>query len=369
MKRINSRKAFFLSLSLITIIIPYSFMNHKDIQQNHRPTKWKELSVISYNVENLFDTIDNPLTDDDEFLPTAERHWTKQRYHKKLQHIASVVSRAGGTIDFPSFVGLIEVENNEVLEDLIHRTDLSNAKYQYLISHSPDRRGIDVALLYRPEVFTVIGHNEIEISFPSNLEKRSRNILHVEGKLYNQETLYLFVCHSPSRREGAKKTQAYRNTVMRELKRACQDLYNENPNSHILIMGDFNAPPSEVNHSKALGSKNLSYRYSKKHSDSKELILFNIMNQIPKDNPAGSYCYRGRWDQLDQFIISQSLLKEDSSLQYIDRSVRNYAPRYLQRNKRFASGFRVPWRTYLGPHYIGGYSDHYPITMKLQIKN
>ncbi len=352
---------FLMSVSL------FSFMNTKHIKQNRMKQQDTELMILSYNVENLFDTIDNPLTEDDEFLPTAERHWTKKRYFKKLHHIANVISRAGGEISFPAFIGLVEIENNEVLEDLTHHTDLANAQYKYVISHSPDRRGIDVALLYRPELFTLLERREIEITFPSNLDKKSRNILHVVGKVLDEEPLHLFVCHAPSRREGAKETQRYRNTVMQELKKACQEVYEANPKAHIVIMGDFNAPPNEINHSKALGSKTLSRRYHNKHLTAKELILFNIMSEIPEDNAPGSYCYRGRWEQLDQFIISQSLLREESPLQYQYESVRNYAPRYIQRNRRMAAGFRVPWRTYLGPHYIGGYSDHYPILMKLKV--
>ncbi len=366
MKGIKQRKGV-LGIFLLIIISLFSFMSIKPMKQNIMKQRDTELMVISYNVENLFDTIDNPLTEDDDFLPSSERHWTKQRYYKKLHHIANVISRAGGELDFPAFVGLIEVENNEVLEELISHTDLANAQYKYLISHSPDRRGIDVALLYQPQLFSILEHREIEISFPSNLGKKSRNILHVIGQL-EQELLHLFVCHAPSRREGAKETQRYRNTVMQELKKACQKVYENNPKAHIIIMGDFNAPPNEINHSKALGSKNLSRRYHNKHLKDKELILFNIMSEVPEDNAPGSYCYKGRWEQLDQFIISQSLLREGSPLQYLSESVRNYAPRYIQRNRRISAGFRVPWRTYLGPHYIGGYSDHYPILMKLKLK-
>ncbi len=367
MKRLALGKGLGITI-ILTIVVLFSFMNGKCMKQNNMKQEERELTLVSYNVENLFDTIDNPLTDDDEFLPSAERHWTKKRYYKKLHHIANVISRAGGELDFPAFVGLVEIENNEVLEDLTLHTDLANARYKYVISHSPDRRGIDVALLYRPDVFTELEHSEIEITFPSNLDKRSRNILHLFGKVFNEEPLHLFVCHAPSRREGARETQRYRNTVMKELKKACEQVYEEDAEAHIIIMGDFNAPPNEINHSKALNSKFFSRRYNNKHLKDKELILFNMMSEVPDDNAPGSYCYRGRWEQLDQFIISQSLLREESALQYLDNSVRNYAPRYLQRNRRISAGYRIPWRTYLGPHYIGGYSDHYPILMKLVVK-
>ncbi len=357
----------FISLFALNILL-LSFIPNKQMRHKNNRNKVKELTVLSYNVENLFDTIDNPLTDDDEFLPNSARHWTKARYFKKLHHIANVLSRAGGQLDFPALVGLVEVENNEVLEDLIHKTGLNQAQYKYVISHGPDRRGIDVALLYQDSIFKILSKREIEIRFPSNLGKKSRNILHVSGLILDKEPLHIFVCHAPSRREGAKESQKYRNTVMQSLRAAAELIYQDNPKAHIIIMGDFNAPPEEINYSKALDSKMLSRRYNNKHLKDKHLILFNIMSQIPEHNTPGSYCYKGRWDQLDQFILSQSLLREDSPLQYKDESVRNYAPRYLQKNNSVASGFNTPWRTYAGPYYIGGYSDHFPILMKLIYK-
>ncbi len=364
MRELKLRKGLLALFFLISLSL-FSFVNTKAVKQVSLQGEATELTILSYNVENLFDTINNPLTDDDEFLPTSERRWTKQRYYKKLHHIAKVISRAGGVLDFPAFVGLLEVENNEILEQLIHQTDLANAKYQYIITHSPDRRGLDVALLYSPKLFTLLEHREIEITFPSNLEKKSRNILHVSGLIGNQEPLHLFVCHAPSRRGGARATQAYRNRVMQELKKACQEVYEANSKAHIVLMGDFNASLKEVNNSKALGSRNINH-YNRKAED-KELQLFNIMSEIPENNAPASYCYKGHWEQLDQFIISQSLLRADSPLSYQRGSVRNYAPAYIQRSKQKSAGFPIPWRTYLGTYYIGGYSDHYPILMKLTL--
>ncbi len=326
----------------------------------------KEIRIVSYNVENLFDTIDNPLKNDDDFLPNSRRHWDSKHYYRKLKQIAQVIQRAGGYYEYPALVALVEVENETVMTDLINRRSLRNAHYQYLISHSPDRRGIDVALIYRPELFKIIKHRELIVNFPNNPNKKSRNILHVLGQFNNQEKLNLFICHAPSRREGVRQTKAYRQEVMKQIRLACQEIYHNNKEEHIIIMGDFNASVKEVNEPNALASSMLKPKDKQKLSDH-ELQLLNICSQINKKISKGSYCYKGHWEQLDQFIISQSLLKS-KKLNYIDRSVYNYNPSYLA-NKRVKSGtrFLMPWRTYAGSTYLGGYSDHYPIVMKLQL--
>ena len=167
--------------------------------------------VMSYNVENLFDLEDNPQRDDDEFLPEGNHHWTRARYERKLHQLAEVLSCVGSVTSFPDLVGLVEVENARVLQDLLHHTALGeNADYSFAVSSGEDPRGINVALLYRKSSFTVLSTEEIALHFPFDSLKRTRPILHVSGRVNSGDTLHVFVCHLPSRRAGAVLSDRYR---------------------------------------------------------------------------------------------------------------------------------------------------------------
>ena len=156
--------------------------------------------VMSYNVENCFDTADNPDVADEEFLPSGERYWTEGRYYRKLQHIAQVIQSAGGW-NTPALVGLCEVENDSVMHHLLTRTSLRQLDYRYCITHGQDQRGINVALLYQRDQFRWLGAEEIEITLPQK-ERPTRNILHVWGEIQTSDTVDVFVCHMPSRSGG-----------------------------------------------------------------------------------------------------------------------------------------------------------------------
>ncbi|MBF1390174.1 MAG: endonuclease/exonuclease/phosphatase, partial [Porphyromonas sp.] len=178
------------------------------------PQLWaqrKLLRVMSYNVENFFDTEDDPTHDDASFLPTGEQHWTHARYQTKIQHIAEVISTVGGEA-FPDLIALMEIENATVLSDLLHRTALGEkAGYRHIITHGEDKRGINVALLYAPETFRLITSEELPIHFPFDSLRRTRSLLRVTGEVPSGDTLHVFVCHLPSRRGGALASARYRN--------------------------------------------------------------------------------------------------------------------------------------------------------------
>lgn len=345
-----------LATALIILSIVY-------ISMAQQTTPHEALTVLCYNVENLFDTIDDPNTDDADFLPTGANHWTAHRYSLKLERIAQVLSRAGG-YHYPVLVGLVEVENEATIRDLVEHTPLRGAGYSYVITQSADPRGIDVALLYRPDIFHLERTSEYNVRFDHQPEKHSRHILLVDGSIAG-EPISLMLCHLPSRRGGVRQSEPYRRAVACRMRRIADSLYLSDPKRHLIIMGDFNGLPSEPASAIDLGAKQeLPSMYLS--STAERLVLYNLSAQPARFAPSGSYYYRGVWEQIDQFIVSESLFEQGRGLRYRLGSARNYAPRYLGRPPKVA-GFLQPWRTYRGKHYTAGYSDHYPIVLELEL--
>ncbi|MDR0573003.1 MAG: endonuclease [Tannerella sp.] len=294
-----------------------------------------------YNVENLFDTDDDPKKQDDDFLPDGQMHWTPGRYYRHLRKTAQVISAIGewGT---PALCGLCEVENDSVLIRLLNRTPLKEQHYSYCITKGSDARGINNALIYQRDKFKYLGHSSERIPF-TNKRKRSRDILHVWGDLINGEQLDLFVCHFPSRSGGEKETEQDRMDAAKFLRKLCDSLYRINAESNIIIMGDFNDNPSDKSIQTLIkGSKS---KYN----------LINLFGDAGKLNFHGTHKFQGEWSQLDQIMISRhwnNYLKEGSP--------RIFAPDFLL-SKKNSRGEQNPLRKYTGKTYKGGYSDHLPI--------
>jgi Metal-dependent hydrolase len=310
--------------------------------------------VMSYNVENLFDTTKSADKNDDEFQPKGKRHWTKARYYHKLQQIAKVVS-AAGEWDTPALVALCEVENDSVMHHLLRRTPLRKQDYQYRITTGRDDRGINTALLYQRDKFKYLTHTEHVIPF-THSRKRSRNILHVTGEIITGDTLDVFACHFPSRYGGEKETERARADAALFLRRLCDSLYQERENCLLLIMGDLNDIPSD----KSLTQDIKALPPEAETEQEPGLILYNLTY-----NKKGSHKYRDSWSQLDHIIISSSLL---SSL--IPESVCVFSPPFLLTDDKTWRGKR-PLRTYHGYKYEQGFSDHLPVIadFRLLIKN
>ncbi len=330
----------------------------------HAMSQIRQMVIMSYNVENLMDTLDNPATADEDFTPTGRNAWTSHRYAEKLERIAEVISRAGGT-QWPALVGLVEVENASTLDDLLERTPLGAKGYRYIITEGNDPRGIDVALLYRPEVIDLVQWEAKEIPF-TEADKRSRPLLLAQMRLSTGQELNVGVAHFPSRRGGADETESYRRESARALRSACDSLFAEGKR-HFVLMGDFNGEPEEVATRVDLGAS-LDWPRDGKGSKSDALQLYSLLHprRVSPGAQYGTYLFRGTWSQLDHLIISGSLLEKGSSLRYVNDSAEVYAPDYLSRETGSA-GQRAPWRTYRGPHYDGGYSDHYPVLLRLAI--
>lgn len=361
---IHANNSWWLRIALICLLmynLTATGQTAADTRQNHL------FRVMSYNVENLFDTYDNPEKDDDDFLPQGPMHWTQSRYYDKLNKISEVISRTGQW-DWPAIIGLVEVESPQTMEDLTHRPALRQRGYQYLITNSPDRRGINVALLYLPDRFKLLHHYEFRVRFDEDPDKLSRNILYAQGQLPNGAHLHVFVCHLPSRREGARITNEFRREAARVIREQCDSIAEVDRNAQLLIMGDFNGDPNEAATSHELEAGLRLPKHPPMDNLEFPPQLYNLFGEHAHARPPGSYVYRGNWTQLDQIIISESLLTALGGLQYLPGSAQTVFDRYLLHVHDDGLRTATPNRTYMGPNYKGGYSDHLPIIADFMIR-
>jgi len=316
--------------------------------------KGDDLHLLFYNVENLFDTLDDPFTEDDDFTPHERKKWTTERYEEKQNNLAKVIAAGDG---YPAFVGLAEVENRTVLEDLINTAALKNANYGIIHEDSPDVRGIDVAFLYQKELFSVNHFKAISITFDFDHSMTTRDILYIDGTLSSGERIHFFVNHWPSRREGQLETEPKRITVAKRLREEIDLIFDQTSEAKIVLMGDFNDYPNNKSIVEVLRA-----------TDQWPLPKGGLYNLVAEKEGIGdgTHNYRGDWGFLDQIMVSPALfskqglstdrdsvrvLKEDWMLFYHTR-YREYKPN----------------KTYVGDNYVGGYSDHLPLVMRLSIK-
>lgn len=308
--------------------------------------KERDFMVMFYNTENLFDTVDNPRVNDNDFLPNSQRQWNSYRYNKKLQNIAQVMALAGGW-QMPDVVGFCEVENDTCLRDLIQKTDLYRFGYEIIHHESLDTRGIDVALLYNKNTFKPLLDSIIRPVF-ADVSRKTRDVLYVEGcMLSTNDTIHVFVCHFPSRRGGKDESEQYRITVARQVRVVVDSILSKDPDANIVVTGDFNDYPNEKSITKGLKAR--------KYVDNCPQCLVNLQDE----NADGTYKYKGYWNFLDQGIVSQGFL-HDYEINY--HVVQDEG--LLERNEK--TGEATPYRTYQGEMYHGGYSDHLPITISFR---
>ncbi len=317
-----------------------------------------DFRIMFYNVENLFDTHDDPLKEDDDFLPDGFMRWTPWKYWEKLRNITRVITAVGG-MQSPAVVGLCEIENDSVLFDLTKRSPLRAQEYEYIITDSPDERGIDVALLYQRHQFKPLQTSEYEIKFIRRNIRPTRNILHVTGEVLNGDTLDLFVCHFPSRSGGQRETEPARMETAALLKNKADSLFTLRENARIIIMGDFNDHPDNKSLSQILGARSIQAPLQRDQ-------LYNLFHHHAKNPETGTYKYQGKWEILDQFIVSGNILTEENSIHVKNNTAHIFdADFLLEEDERYYG--RKPYRTSAGPRYIGGFSDHLPIYMDLSV--
>lgn len=319
----------------------------------------KGIRIMFYNVENLFDIKDDSLKADEEYVTGGPRGWTFNRMQQKLRNISKVIMSAGGW-ELPEIIGMCEVENRYVLNLLLKETPLEKFGYRIIHRESPDTRGIDVAMIYRPEKFKPISYQAVGIRFPFDTASRTRDILYIKGTVLNRDTLHLFINHWPSRFGGYTETVPKRNFTASVLRSRIDSILSVNRNSKIVVMGDFNDEPSDESIT----------RHLKASLDTMNLEnggLYNMMAGAGYSWNRGTIKSREVWNSIDQFIVSEPLLKAASGLYTTPRSVYIFDAPYLLQDDEAWFG-QKPFRTYYGFRYIGGFSDHLPILLDLKIR-
>lgn len=310
--------------------------------------------VVSYNVENLFDTINNPNTADDEFTPEGERKWDSFRYYAKLKNLWKAIASTT-FVRFPDIIGFYEVENRQVVSDLLTKTPLWRGHYSIFHRESDDRRGIDVAIVYRAETFQVLDTAAFKIRFyGGDSTYYTRDILYLKGiEKQSKDTLHIFANHWPSRYSGFAASEVLRCRAASVLRACVDSIFAVEPCAKILCMGDFNDNPDNMSVNEFLKARtNL--------DDYQSGELYNISYYLWREKNMWTYWYQGHGDFLDQVITSGSLMQRNGL--YLDKDdVSPVADRFL-RNEQDAI-----FRTYQGPKYIGGYSDHLPMVIRMNI--
>lgn len=314
-------------------------------------------SIAFYNVENLFDTKNDSLIFDDERTPDGKYHWTNLRYERKIEHISKVLSKIGSDVTktSPDIIGLCEVENLAVIKDVIHHKNLNDKGYGIVHFDSPDRRGIDVALLFKKSAFLPSSFKSHRLLLFDDLGERiyTRDQLVVGGILDN-EAFYFIVNHWPSRRGGVIKSQPNRVRAALLNKRIIDSIQKLNPEAKIISMGDLNDDPRDDSLKKVLKTK-------EKINQLDSTSLFNPMEKLYKKG-FGTLAYRDKWNLFDQFFMTPNLIAEEKS-SFSFWKVGIYAPSYLKTLEGKYKGY--PLRTYSGGSYTGGYSDHFPVYLFL----
>ena len=313
-------------------------------------------TFVELNCENLFDCIDDTLKHDEEFLPEGSYQWNRTRYWRKLDAIGKEILACGEfspdfsvdeeserDLDFqlPDLVALCEVESDSCLHDLTRRSLLRNARYQYVITDSPDERGVDVALLWSPFTFRMLSYNSLRVTPPKGM-RWTRDILYVCGKVRGDDTLHVFVAHAPSRSGGAAATEPYRLLVAERICEAVDSIRHLQPNARIIVAGDMNAYTADKSIRRLTegGLQDLSEKARGRHG------------------AEGTYRYHGEWGSLDHILASEAMAARLCGCYVFD------AP-FLLVEDETNGGFK-PFRTYLGPRYLGGFSDHLPLVARFR---
>ncbi len=309
-------------------------------------------TIAFYNVENLFDTVKDSLVFDDDFTPEGSFHWTHKRYRKKIENLAKVIAGIGKQYRKrpPDIIGLCEVENLKVLQDLVAHPLLRAFNYGIIHQDSPDERGIDVAMIFNKRTFlpVAIKYHSLQLLNDQRYRKYTRNQLVVHGFLDN-EAVYLIVNHWPSRRGGESRSRPHRIAAA-ELNLSIIDSINRLEfTPRIIGMGDFNDNPTDYTFIKVLRTK-------RNQIDLKDQVLFNPMMPLFLKGE-GSLAYRDRWSLFDQFYLSGNLRNGNAPMQVWKAGI--YNPPFLRIQQGPYKGY--PLRTYAGGRYTAGYSDHFPV--------
>jgi hypothetical protein len=308
-------------------------------------------SIVFYNVENLFDTIDEPDKNDERYLPGSELNWDTEKYRHKLNQLSKVLSSID-TVSLPTIIGLSEVENRLVLEDLIEMPALKKGDYKIIHHEGPDERGIDMAMLYRHDYFQPDDIRFIPVNFPFDPDEKTREILYVKGRIMDQ-ALHVYFNHWTSRWGGHLETNPNREYTARLLREHVDSILQTEPNADILIMGDLNDNPTDTSVYMILQAFPLTMDV---HGNE----LYNLM--LDKFAQGQGTLFWKDWDMFDQIIVNGNFLKKID----LENNELIFKRDWMLYERR--DGIRVPNRT-AGSSYYGGFSDHLPIYLKIWKNN
>ncbi|MCJ7467702.1 MAG: endonuclease [Maribacter sp.] len=307
-------------------------------------------TIAFYNLENLFDTDDTPSKRDKDYTPSGLLRWGEKRYKTKVFKLAKTIAEIGRATSqkVPVLVGIAEVENKQVLNDLLRSTPLQATDLGYVHYDSPDERGIDTALLYDKTHFEVL-HSEpiaLHILNLDGLRDYTRDILYVHGKL-NGEEIHIFVNHWPSRRDGAMETDYKRIQAAEMILETMNQIKESQENPNYIVMGDFNDDPTSRSISRLMETNE----------------LYNPMEKLHDPSRRGSTSYRHSWSLFDQIIVSHNFFEFAKGSHFFDHA-NIFDEQFLKAYKGKYKG--SPFRTYSGSNYLGGQSDHFPVYIQLK---
>jgi Endonuclease/Exonuclease/phosphatase family len=330
------------ALTLISISTVYSQ------KANYRP------SLIGfYNLENLYDTVNNPVVNDEEFLPNSERHYNTRIYNDKLGRLSDVISQMGTEYnpDGLALLGVAEIENDTVLTDLLRQKELKPRNWKFVHYNSPDIRGVDVGLLYNPKYFNPVYSTPLFVKLPGGTKDSyfTRDVLYVKG-IMDGDTVHVFVNHWPSRSGGEERSIPARAAAAGVVKRVTDSIMAINNKSKVVIMGDLNDDPISPSITKVLGAKG-------KKSDVKEAGLFNPWHDYYRRG-LGTLAYQDAWGLFDQIIISQGWLDPEQTGYHFHKA-NIFRKEFLMQTTGKWKGYTK--RTWDGTTYNYGYSDHLPV--------
>ncbi|MGB0914416.1 MAG: endonuclease/exonuclease/phosphatase family protein [Crocinitomicaceae bacterium] len=353
------KKTLIIGLSLMTFfgceMAEQDFDNLDMIEQDDSNETHSEIagrSIVFYNVENLFDTENDPHTDDDDFTPHGDYQWDEDRYETKLDRISEAINLIE---ERPVIIGLSEIENYKVLEDLIDEDGMDDINYGIVHYNSPDRRGIDCGFLYDKDAFEVIDKEKIPVTLSYNRNFKTRDIIHVFGEFTGGVEAHIFVNHWSSRREGKEKTEHKRLEAAETLREKIDDILADNPDANIIILGDFNDHPDDDSLEEVLRAKESGF------ADEGDLINLLYDNHA---NGEGTSVHQRDWACLDQIIVSQSVYDNNSGLGIVKNESEILREKELIYT--YQDGGQKPSSTYGGRKYYGGYSDHLPVYIILK---
>ena len=311
-----------------------------------------------YNLENLFDTINDPNKNDEEFLPDGKNQWNSEKYHIKLKNMADVISLIGAEYGGFAVLGVSEIENKLVLEDLVAQDKLK--PYQLKVAHhdSPDRRGVDVSFLYNPKRFEFLSLKGFYLSVPDQPNFITRDQVLMTGVLDHKDTLFIIVNHWPSKSGGEARSAPGRFAAGQLSRHICDSIYSIHPNANIIIMGDLNDDPIEKSITKGLGAKG-------KIKDMTPKDIYNPMYKMFMDG-IGTLAYQDNWNLFDQIMVSYNLIDPNSTNYYKFVEAQVFRKSFMINKSGSFAGY--PFRTFAGGAFIGGYSDHFPVYIILQKK-